>query len=353
MLLRKFFIGLCLTGVLNVSAEPVDANWQEILQLRQQLDQLRDVLLDQEDKISQQQKELQKLRGDNEVLVHKIDQVQKQQQDIFLDMDKRLQAIATPAVPESPVTTDENAVANQSAEKTVETSTEKKSSGEKPVNTTPATTPPVAKTVKNVATSTAKPAEMKPVEVKPADTSALAKETVITDTVKEKQGAEVAETVATPPLAEAVETPVVTEPKTNDVAPTATQPFESEESQYQKLMKLVDEGHEQQAAAGFEAFLQQYPQGKYSDNAQYWLGESYYASGDYASAIRAFNALLVTYPESPKYPHALLKIAFSHYELKEFARARELLQQVRNNYIGTSASRLAERRLKKMTIEGY
>ncbi|MEZ5671505.1 MAG: hypothetical protein R3E08_03650 [Thiotrichaceae bacterium] len=49
-------------------------------------------------------------------------------------MDKRLQAIATPAVPESPVTTDENAVANQSAEKTVETSTEKKSSGEKAGN---------------------------------------------------------------------------------------------------------------------------------------------------------------------------------------------------------------------------
>lgn len=349
MLLRKFFIGLCLTGILNVSAEPVDANWQEILQLRQQLDQLRDVLLDQEDKISQQQKELQKLRGDNEVLVHKIDQVQKQQQDIFLDMDKRLQAIATPAAPESPVTTDENAVANQSSEKTVETSAEKKPSGEKPTSTTPATTPPVAKAAKNIATSTAKPAEVKPVEVKPANTTVLAKEAVMTDTVKEKQS------VVTSPStgAETLETPTFAEPKTDDAAPTGTQPFESEESQYQKLMKLVDEGHEQQAAAGFEAFLQQYPQGKYSDNAQYWLGESYYAAGDYASAIRAFNALLVTYPESPKYPHALLKIAFSHYELKEFTKARELLQQVRNNYIGTSASRLAERRLKKMTIEGY
>jgi tol-pal system protein YbgF len=326
MLLRKFFIYLCLSSVLNVSAEPIDENWQEVVQLRQQVEQLRDVLLDQEDKISQQQKELQRLRGDNEVLVHKIDQVQKQQQDIFLDMDKRLQAM-TPTS-DSPATL-ENAEVATNVEKSVVSPQQ------------PEATPSSAKTAKTTDSSVIK--EVK--EQAPTTTPKGMLETAKEETFQKDK------TLDTPAPVATMGAQANNSPTPNP--PLVTELTESEELQYQKLIKLIDEGHEQQAIAGFEAFLQRYPQGKYSDNAQYWLGESYYATGNYAAAIKAFNALLVTYPESPKYPHALLKIAFSHYELKEFGKARELLQQVRNNYIGTSASRLAERRLKKMTIEGY
>jgi tol-pal system protein YbgF len=340
MLLRKFFIYLCLSSVLNVSAEPIDENWQEVVQLRQQVEQLRDVLLDQEDKISQQQRELQKLRGDNEVLVHKIDQVQKQQQDIFLDMDKRLQAMATPAPPsDSPATLENAEVATSSPEVDTEKSV---TSPQQPEVT------PSAKTAKTTAMTPAETA-------KPTDSAVIKEVKEPVPTTSPKGILETARETIQKDKTLDTSAPVATMEAQNGTPnpPLVTELMESEELQYQKLIKLIDEGQEQQAVAGFEAFLQRYPQGKYSDNAQYWLGESYYATGNYAAAIKAFNTLLVTYPESPKYPHALLKIAFSHYELKEFGKARELLQQVRNNYIGTSASRLAERRLKKMTVEGY
>jgi len=335
MLLQKFFIYLCLCGALTVSAEPLESiestemsSQEDVLQLRQQLDQLRDVLLDQEDRISQQQKEIQKLRGDNEVLVHKVDQVQKQQQDIFLDMDKRLQALQPPA-PVPPVTESTTAaVTNATEVKDVKTT----------MGTTPSTattdTTTSAKAVKNPNVTTA---------TKPPD-SALAKELIPPPTVA-KEVTEIKKEVESVPAAP----PSIS----LETAPKYPESAETEEQQYQKLMKWVDEGNEQQAVIGFEEFLQRYPQSKNADSAQYWLGESHYAVKNYSGAIKAFNTLLMNHPQSAKYSHALLKIGFSHYELKEFARARELLQRVRNDYQGTVAARLAEQRLKKMTAEGH
>jgi tol-pal system protein YbgF len=336
MLLQKFFIYLCLCGALTVSAEPLESiepaelsAQEDVLQLRQQLDQLRDVLLDQEDRISQQQKEIQKLRGDNEVLVHKIDQVQKQQQDIFLDMDKRLQALQTPAPPAV-----ESTVAAPPDVKDVKTT----------VGTTPSTA--VTDTVSGKAAKNPNPTTA----AKPLD-SALAKELIPPTAAKEVTEVKKEIVTENKPAEESIPAATTTIPL--ETAPKYSESAETEEQHYQKLMKWVDEGNEQQAVIGFEEFLQRYPQSKNADSAQYWLGESYYAVKNYSGAIKAFNTLLMNHPQSPKYSHALLKIGFSHYELKEFVRARELLQRVRSDYQGTVAARLAEQRLKKMTVEGH
>lgn len=338
MLLQKFFIYLCLCGALTVSAEPLESieptemsAQEDVLQLRQQLDQLRDVLLDQEDRISQQQKEIQKLRGDNEVLVHKIDQVQKQQQDIFLDMDKRLQALQTPAPP----AVENTMVAAPPPEV-------------KDVKTTMGTTPSPAITDTTSAKAAKNPNPT--TAAKPLD-SALAKELIPPTAAKEVTEVKKEVVTENKPAGESISAATATIPL--ETAPKYPESAETEEQHYQKLMKWVDEGNEQQAVTGFEEFLQRYPQSKNADNAQYWLGESYYALKNYSGAIKAFNTLLMNHPQSPKYSHALLKIGFSHYELREFGRARELLQRVRSDYPGTVAARLAEQRLKKMTAEGH
>lgn len=344
MLLRKLLICLYLLSAITVSAQPIvhpvetiDSPEAEVIepseaidpgtqddvsQLRQQLDQLRDALLDQEDKLSQQQKEIQKLRGDNELLQYKIDQVQKQQQDIFLDMDKRLQSLQAPISPPA-----ETVSLPQESKETKSAP----APDSKTVKTPPPATKPADKPVDSVlAKEAVPPAKTEPAKIEPPKLP----DTELKNTAKPEV------------------TPAPTAPKT-EVPPTPPVSVEDEEQQYQKLMKLVDEGKEQQAATGFEEFLQRNPQTKRGDDANYWLGESYYAMGNYSAAIKSFNSVVMNYPQSQKYSQALLKIAFSHYELKEYARARELLQRVKNDYVGTAASRLAERRLKKMTLDGH
>jgi len=58
------------------------------------------------------------------------------------------------------------------------------------------------------------------------------------------------------------------------------------------------------------------------------------------------------YPGSGKLADAKLKLGYIHYELKDWAKARELLSQVTQNYPSTTAARLAQERLDRMSREG-
>jgi TolA-binding protein len=50
-------------------------------------------------------------------------------------------------------------------------------------------------------------------------------------------------------------------------------------------------------------------------------------------------------------PDAMLKTGYSHYDLGEWAKARESLNQVIARYPGTPAAKSAEQRLAKMKKE--
>ena len=116
---------------------------------------------------------------------------------------------------------------------------------------------------------------------------------------------------------------------------------------------MLKQGEYKKSIAAFEAFLSSYPQSKYADNAQYWLGESYYVTRNYDIALTAFQDLLDQYPNSPKAPDALLKIGYTHYELEQWDSARAALTQVQENYPDSTLSRLAENRLRSMRMEGH
>jgi tol-pal system protein YbgF len=126
-----------------------------------------------------------------------------------------------------------------------------------------------------------------------------------------------------------------------------------ERSAYQNAFNLLQGGHYQQAVEAFQRFITEYSSGEYSDNAQYWLGESYYAMRDYRAAQNAFQRVIEGYPNSQKRAHAELKLGYVYYELKDKVRAREILEQVRLHYPDTSTARLAEERLQRLKIEGY
>ena len=107
-----------------------------------------------------------------------------------------------------------------------------------------------------------------------------------------------------------------------------------------------------EAITALEAFLRQYPDGDYADNAQFWLGEARYAGQDYAGAIDDFQALVKRYPQSPKVPDALLKVGYVRYAQGDYAKAREVFDGLVRHYPGTAAARLAEQRLEALAKEG-
>src|SRR3972149_5905987 len=121
-----------------------------------------------------------------------------------------------------------------------------------------------------------------------------------------------------------------------------------EQQDYDAAFNLMKQGHYDRAAKGFRDFIAKHPQSALRDNARYWLGEAYYVVRDFRQALTEFSRLMNDHPKSLKAPDALLKIGYSHYELGEWAKARENLNQVIARYPGQPAAKSAEQRLAKM-----
>jgi len=126
-----------------------------------------------------------------------------------------------------------------------------------------------------------------------------------------------------------------------------------EKADYDRAFQALKELRYADAAEEFQSFLEKYPNSEYADNAQYWLGESYYVTRNYDIALTAFQTLIKRFPDSSKSPDALLKIGYTHYELKQWDSARAALTQVQEQYPDTTLSRLAENRLRSMRMEGH
>jgi len=121
-----------------------------------------------------------------------------------------------------------------------------------------------------------------------------------------------------------------------------------EQQAYQTAFNLLKAGRYDQAAKAFQKFLAEYPSGKFSDNAQYWLGESYYVTRNFDNALREFTTLVDGHPDSQKLTHAMLKIGYIYDELGQKDKAREVLTDLTENYPQSTAAGLAAKRLERM-----
>jgi tol-pal system protein YbgF len=143
----------------------------------------------------------------------------------------------------------------------------------------------------------------------------------------------------------------ITQPLAQSQTPAST--AAEEKAAYDQAFQSLKDLRYANAAEKFQSFLDRYPNSEYSDNAQYWLGESYYVTRNYDIALKAFQELMDRYPDSPKVPDALLKMGYTHYELKQWDSARAALTQVQDSYPNTTLARLAESRLRGMRMEGH
>lgn len=118
-----------------------------------------------------------------------------------------------------------------------------------------------------------------------------------------------------------------------------------EEGAYLTAFDSLKNGKYDDAIRGFRAVVEKWPNGRYTDNALYWTGESYYVKRDYRSALTAFQAVLTRFPSSAKAADAMLKVGLTQIELKQEAEGRASLQKVIQTYPQSNAARLAQQRL--------
>ncbi len=124
-----------------------------------------------------------------------------------------------------------------------------------------------------------------------------------------------------------------------------------DQTAYDQAFNVLKAGKYPDAITAFQQFLQSWPQSALADNAQYWLGESYYVTRDFQSAAAAFQTLLDRWPDSRKAPDALLKLGYTQAELKHTAQARATLTAVSTRFPGSDAANLAAARLLQLPAQ--
>jgi tol-pal system protein YbgF len=130
-----------------------------------------------------------------------------------------------------------------------------------------------------------------------------------------------------------------------EVAPEVKVPATGMGEIYKDAYETYQKGDPEGARRKFEAFLKQYPNTDLSDNAQFWIGETYYVKKDYEKAILEYEKVIVKYPEGDKVPAALLKQGLAFQELGDRANARNLFRRVVDRYPQSEQAEIAKKRL--------
>ena len=144
-----------------------------------------------------------------------------------------------------------------------------------------------------------------------------------------------------PEIVNAANAPAKTVPPSS----TATTP---DAAAYQAAFDLLSNKQYDQAAVTFKDYLLKHPDGQFTANAHYWLGDIYFQQKNLTQAELELNLVIVQYASSGKAPDAQFKIALIHAQQGKTDQAREELRAIMTRYPGSSAAQLASIQLQQL-----
>ncbi|MFH2011181.1 MAG: tol-pal system protein YbgF [Pseudomonadota bacterium] len=114
---------------------------------------------------------------------------------------------------------------------------------------------------------------------------------------------------------------------------------------YEKAYDYFKKGDIDTARVEFRKYLKVFPDTEYSDNAQYWIAESFFIEKKYKQSILEFEEVLRKYPKGNKAPTALLKQGLAFYKLGDNNSAKLLFQKVIKDHPDSNEAKLAKKEL--------
>ncbi len=126
--------------------------------------------------------------------------------------------------------------------------------------------------------------------------------------------------------------------------PAEVQPT-SDQGLYEAAKNAFDAGRYPEAREGFEKLLAAYPASARADNAQFWIGETYYLEKWYEKAILEYQKVIENYPSGNKVPAALLKQGLSFLNIGEPNNARLIFTELIAKYPSTNEASIAKSKL--------
>lgn len=110
----------------------------------------------------------------------------------------------------------------------------------------------------------------------------------------------------------------------------------------------LTKGNYDLAISGFSQYLKYFPNNQLTDNAQYWMGECYYAKGDFQKGAIEFKKVVTNFPKGDKVPAALYKLGLSFKNLNNKPQAIKSFQDLIKQYPQAEEAALAKERLREL-----
>lgn len=117
---------------------------------------------------------------------------------------------------------------------------------------------------------------------------------------------------------------------------------------YRNALMLYAQGKPDEARRTFQQVFDTEPTGDLADNALYWIGETWFAAGNYAEAMKFYKRVATEFSETNKAPDALFKMALSFEKQSDLGMARNTLEDVIRRYPYSSAAASAKLELKRI-----
>ena len=121
----------------------------------------------------------------------------------------------------------------------------------------------------------------------------------------------------------------------------------SENEMYALSKQAFDQGDFEAAREGFNKIIKTYPRSGWVDNAQFWIGDTYYREKWYEKAILEYQKVIENYPNGNKVPASLLKQGFAFFNIGDKANARLILKELIKKYPRSNETKIAIKKLKE------
>ncbi|MGD0962535.1 MAG: tol-pal system protein YbgF [Candidatus Acidiferrales bacterium] len=122
----------------------------------------------------------------------------------------------------------------------------------------------------------------------------------------------------------------------------------SADTLYQNALRDFTSGKYDLARQEFSDYIKSFPTNDLASNAQFYLGEIYYAQNDFNNAIGSYDTVLTNYPRSFKLSSSLYKKGMAELELGLKASAVRDLREVERRFAGSDEARRAQAKLREI-----
>jgi tol-pal system protein YbgF len=123
---------------------------------------------------------------------------------------------------------------------------------------------------------------------------------------------------------------------------------EGKEQLFDEAYKRYQAGQFEEARRLFRTFITRFGRDDRADNAQYWIGQSYYEERKYAAAIAEYKKVLDNFPHSDAVDGAMYGMALAFVELKYCTEGEAYLQELIKRFPRSAMVEKAGKKLKEV-----